>query len=173
MLTGALLALFSGTSVAAEEAAAVAKEVSIGAGLGFIAAAAATAIACVGAGFAVANVGSAAMGLVGEKPEMLGTTLIYLGLAEGIAIYGVIVSLLIIQKTPEETHDAIREALKIRDLAILAITEKAAEMAEDAVRQLRERGELPLVVEIPDRFGTKRGPDFLTKYVQEAIGVKM
>ena len=46
-------------------------------------------------------------------------------------------------------------------------------MAEDAVRQLRERGELPLVVEIPDRFGTKRGPDFLTKYVQEAIGVKM
>ena len=98
VLTGALLALFSGTSVAAEEAAAVAKEVSIGAGLGFIAAAAATAIACVGAGFAVANVGSAAMGLVGEKPEMLGTTLIYLGLAEGIAIYGVIVSLLIIQK---------------------------------------------------------------------------
>ena len=99
VLTGALLALFSGTSVAAEEAAAVAKEVSIGAGLGFIAAAAATAIACVGAGFAVANVGSAAMGLVGEKPEMLGTTLIYLGLAEGIAIYGVIVSLLIIQKS--------------------------------------------------------------------------
>ena len=38
------------------------------------------------------------MGLVGEKPEMRGTTLSYLGLAEGIAIYGVIVSLLIIQK---------------------------------------------------------------------------
>lgn len=98
VLTGAIIALFSGTSVAADEAVAAASEISIGAGLGFIAAAAATAIACVGAGFAVANVGSAAMGLVGEKPEMLGTTLIYLGLAEGIAIYGVIVSLLIIQK---------------------------------------------------------------------------
>ena len=98
VLTGAIIALFSGTSVAADEAVAAAGEISIGAGLGFIAAAAATAIACVGAGFAVANVGSAAMGLVGEKPEMLGTTLIYLGLAEGIAIYGVIVSLLIIQK---------------------------------------------------------------------------
>ncbi|OUO93701.1 ATP synthase subunit C [Cloacibacillus sp. An23] len=98
VLSGALIALFSGTSVAAEEAVAVAKEISVGAGLGFIGAAAATAIACVGAGIAVANVGSAAMGLVGEKPEMLGTTLIYLGLAEGIAIYGVIVSLLIIQK---------------------------------------------------------------------------
>ncbi len=75
--------------------------------------------------------------------------------------------------TQEETHEAIRAALKMRDLAILAITEKAAELAEDAVRQLRERGELPRVVEIPDRFGTKRGADFLTKYVQEAIGVRM
>ena len=46
-------------------------------------------------------------------------------------------------------------------------------MAEEIIQQLRERGDLPLVVEIPDRFGTKRGPDFLTRYVQEAIGVKM
>lgn len=98
VLTGAVLALLSGTSSAAEEAAAATSAVSIGAGLGFIAAASSTAIACLAAAFAVANVASAAMGLVGEKPEMLGTTLIYLGLAEGIAIYGVIVSLLIIQK---------------------------------------------------------------------------
>ena len=75
--------------------------------------------------------------------------------------------------TPDETYEAVKQALKIRDLAILAITEKAAEMAQDIVQQLRERGDLPLVVEIPDRFGTKRGPDFLTRYVQEAIGVKM
>ncbi|MDO5116157.1 MAG: V-type ATP synthase subunit F [Synergistaceae bacterium] len=75
--------------------------------------------------------------------------------------------------TPEETYDAIVEALKIEGLAILAVTERAAEMAEEILQQLRERGDLPLVVEIPDRFGTKRGPDFLTRYVQEAIGVKM
>lgn len=99
VLTGAALALFSGTSAAAEATeAAAASMVTVGAGLGFIAAACATGIACLGAGFAVANVGSAALGLVGEKPEMLGTTLIYLGLAEGIAIYGVIISLLIIQR---------------------------------------------------------------------------
>lgn len=97
VLTGAVIALTSGASFAAGEAAA-AKEITMGAGLGFIAAAVATSIACLGAGFAVANVGAAALGLVGEKPEMLGTTLIYLGLAEGIAIYGVIISLLIIQR---------------------------------------------------------------------------
>ena len=42
--------------------------------------------------------GAAALGVVSEKPDMLGMTLIYLGLAEGIAIYGVIVSLLILGK---------------------------------------------------------------------------
>lgn len=67
-----------------------------GAGLGFIACALSTGLACLGAGVAVGSVGSAALGLVGEKQEMLGTTLIYLGLAEGIAIYGVIISLLIL-----------------------------------------------------------------------------
>ena len=70
-----------------------------------------------------------------------------------------------------EAHAAFKNRLP--DLAILAITEKAAEMAPDVIQQLRERGELPLLVEIHDRFGTKRGPDFLTRYVQEAIGVKM
>lgn len=67
-----------------------------GAGLGFLASALSTGLACLGAGVAVGSVGSAALGLVGEKPEMLGTTLIYLGLAEGIAIYGVIISLLVL-----------------------------------------------------------------------------
>ena len=75
--------------------------------------------------------------------------------------------------TSDEAFAAIERALKMKDLAILAITERAAEMAPYLIQQLRERGELPLVVEIPDRFGTKRGPDFLTRYVQEAIGVKM
>ena len=79
-------------------AAAVAAPLGSGAGMGFIAAAVSTGLACLGAGLAVSNVGSAALGLVSEKPEMLGTTLIYLGLAEGIAIYGVIVSLLILGK---------------------------------------------------------------------------
>jgi V/A-type H+-transporting ATPase subunit K len=46
----------------------------------------------------VAVVGAAALGVVGEKPELLGSTLIYLGLAEGIAIYGVIIALLILGK---------------------------------------------------------------------------
>ncbi len=79
-------------------AAAEAGAESSASGLGLLGASLATGLACLGAGIAVAVVGAAALGVVGEKPEMLGTTLIYLGLAEGIAIYGVIVSLLILGK---------------------------------------------------------------------------
>jgi V/A-type H+-transporting ATPase subunit K len=67
-------------------------------GLAFIAAAAATAFGCLGAGIAVAYVGAAAVGAVGEKPEVAGRTLIFVGLAEGIAIYGLIIAIMILGK---------------------------------------------------------------------------
>lgn len=92
VFSGAILSLT--THPAFAEAAAA--PLGTGAGLGFLACALSTGLACLGAGVAVGSVGSAALGLVGEKPEMLGTTLIYLGLAEGIAIYGVIISLLVL-----------------------------------------------------------------------------
>jgi V/A-type H+/Na+-transporting ATPase subunit K len=67
-------------------------------GWGFIAAALATGLSSLGAGFAVANVGAAAVGALAEKPELLGRALILVGLAEGIAIYGLIVSILILNR---------------------------------------------------------------------------
>jgi V/A-type H+-transporting ATPase subunit K len=65
---------------------------------GFIAAAISTGLSALGAGVAVSNVGSAAIGAMAEKPEILGRTLIVIGLAEGIAIYGLIVSILILNQ---------------------------------------------------------------------------
>ncbi|MFP5504571.1 MAG: ATP synthase subunit C [Gammaproteobacteria bacterium] len=65
---------------------------------GYLAAALATGLSSLGAGFAVAGVGSAAIGAITEKPELLGRTLIFVGLAEGIAIYGLIVSILILNR---------------------------------------------------------------------------
>ena len=67
-------------------------------GWGFAAAAFSTAIGSVGAGVAVAYVGSAALGAIGEKPELAAKALIYVGLAEGIAIYGLIISIMILGK---------------------------------------------------------------------------
>ena len=52
----------------------------------------------VGAGLAVAKVGTAAVGALAEKPELFGRLLIFIGLAEGIAIYGLIVSILMLNR---------------------------------------------------------------------------
>ena len=65
---------------------------------GFMAAAVAVGASSLGAGIAVALVGSAAMGALSERPEMAGRALIFLGLAEGIAIYGLIVAIMILGK---------------------------------------------------------------------------
>lgn len=62
----------------------------------FISAAIATGMSTIGAAIAVGLVGSSAMGALSEKPEMAGRALIFVGLAEGIAIYGLIVSIMIL-----------------------------------------------------------------------------
>lgn len=61
-----------------------------------LAAALSTAVATIGAGLAVGMTGSAALGTIAERPESFGRALIFVGLAEGIAIYGLIVSFLIL-----------------------------------------------------------------------------
>ncbi len=65
---------------------------------GFMAAALAAGVSSIGAAYAVARVGSAAMGALAEKPELFGRLLIFIGLAEGIAIYGLIISILILNR---------------------------------------------------------------------------
>lgn len=73
-----------------------AQEGSPSSGMGFIAAGLSTGLATIGAGYAVGAVGSSALGAVSEDPRILGKTLIFVGLAEGIAIYGLIVSIMIL-----------------------------------------------------------------------------
>mgnify|MGYP000065568407 FL=1 len=66
--------------------------------IGLLAAALSTGLACVGAGIAVALVASSAIGAISENPSLLGKTIIFAGLAEGIAIYGLIISIMILNK---------------------------------------------------------------------------
>lgn len=93
---GALL-LIAHASLAAEDTAAatIAPDVIR---WGFISAALATGLSALGAAYAVARVGSAAVGALTEKPELLGRVLILVGLAEGIAIYGLIIAILILNR---------------------------------------------------------------------------
>ena len=73
-------------------------EVSDGLGLALIGIGIPTALSTVGAGIAVGPIGAASLAALAEKPEMFGRTLIYLGLAEGIAIYGLVMSILLLDR---------------------------------------------------------------------------
>lgn len=94
----ALTLIFSGTLIgqtayAANEAAAAAGAgLTIGAGLSFLAAALSTSLACIGGGVAVASAASAALGAVSENEKSFGKALIFVGMAEGIPLYGVLIS---------------------------------------------------------------------------------
>jgi len=66
--------------------------------MAFFAAMASVGIACLASAYALARIGSAAMGAMSEKPELGGRAIIFLGMAEGIAIYGLIVAIMILNK---------------------------------------------------------------------------
>ena len=94
------LAIFMpvGTLVAnaAETGTAAAEAVSTGAGLGYIAAALVTGMSTLGAGIAVASAAPAAIGATSEDPKSFGKALIFVVLGEGVALYGLLISILII-----------------------------------------------------------------------------
>jgi len=94
----ALLFMGAQEVMAAPALEAVAGEFTIGQGLGIIGVGIPTALSTIGAGIAVGPIGAASLAVLAEKPEIFGRTLIYLGLAEGIAIYGLVMSILLLDK---------------------------------------------------------------------------
>ena len=94
---GMILSAVAGKNVFAEVAvAATGAGLTLGEGFKYLAAALSTGLATIGTGMAVGSVGSAAIGAVTEDSSILGKTLIFVGMAEGIAIYGMIISILIL-----------------------------------------------------------------------------
>ena len=82
------------TAFAAPDAAAAG--LTVGEGLKFIGAALSTGLSGIGGGIAVASAASAAIGAMSENEKIMGKTLIFVALAEGIALYGLVISILIL-----------------------------------------------------------------------------
>ena len=79
---------------AAETAAA--SGATLATGMGYLAAALVTGLSCIGGGIAVASAASAALGAISEDSSVLGKSLIFVGLAEGVCLYGLIISFMIL-----------------------------------------------------------------------------
>ncbi|MDO5416852.1 MAG: ATP synthase subunit C [Lachnospiraceae bacterium] len=94
MLTCSAL-FFTGNAFAAEEAVSAANPA---AGMICMAAALSTGLSCLGGGIAVSAAASAALGAISEDGSILGKSLIFVGLAEGVCLYGLIISFMIIGK---------------------------------------------------------------------------
>ena len=87
--------MFTGSAFAAETAETAASSV---AGWGYLAAALSTGMSCIGGGIAVSAAASAALGAISEDGSILGKSLIFVGLAEGVCLYGLIISFMILGK---------------------------------------------------------------------------
>lgn len=72
-----------------------------------------------------------------------------------------------------ELKEAIDRALEDKDIGILLLTEKFGKDYPQLIDKVKLDCKLPLIIEIPDRHGTGRKPDFITSYVNEAIGLKL
>lgn len=73
----------------------------------------------------------------------------------------------------DEVREAIQKVLADSGIGIILITEKLSALCPDLVSELKSERIMPLIVEIPDRHGTGRTPDSITRYVREAIGIRI
>ena len=73
----------------------------------------------------------------------------------------------------DELREALESAVADRDIAIILLTEKFGKEFPEIINDIRLHHHTPLLIEIPDRHGTGRKKDFITSYVNEAIGVKL
>lgn len=72
-----------------------------------------------------------------------------------------------------ELKEALDKALADKEIGILLLTEKFGREFPDLLDEIKLERSFPLLIEIPDRHGTGRKKDFITSYVNEAIGLKL
>lgn len=73
----------------------------------------------------------------------------------------------------EELRQALEDTLADKEVGIILLTEKFGREFPDIIDDVKLNHRLPLIIEIPDRHGTGRKADFITSYVNEAIGLKL
>lgn len=73
----------------------------------------------------------------------------------------------------ESLKEELDKVLLNKEIGIVLITEKSSAQFPNIINEIKLERKLPLLVEIPDRHGTGRRADFITSYVNEAIGLKL
>ena len=73
----------------------------------------------------------------------------------------------------DELKAALDRVMADKEIAIVILTEKFGREYPELIDEVRLSRSLPLLIEIPDRHGTRREENFITSYVNEAVGLKI
>lgn len=79
----------------------------------------------------------------------------------------------VVVKGETELKKALEQVLADKEIGIVLLTEKFGRDYPELINGIRLERTFPLFVEIPDRHGSGRRADFITAYVNEAIGLKL
>ena len=79
----------------------------------------------------------------------------------------------IVTKDADETKKALDEAMKMEDVGIVLMTEMAVKQIQETVYDYKLTCKMPLIVEVPDRHATSKISDTISKYLSEAVGIKL
>ena len=73
----------------------------------------------------------------------------------------------------KQLKEELDRVMSDKEIGIVLLTEKFGREYQEMIDEVKLHRKLPLIIEIPDRHGTGRKPDFITSYVNEAIGLKL
>ena len=79
----------------------------------------------------------------------------------------------IVAHEKDELRTAIETAMEDKSVGVILLTERLGREFPDLLNEIKLARTMPLLIEIPDRHGTGRKKDFITSYVNEAIGLKL
>ena len=79
----------------------------------------------------------------------------------------------IVIHTEEEVRRSLKEVMQRSDVAVVLMTHGLVSLCPELIMDYKLNVRQPLIVEIPDRHGAGRTSDSITKYVHDAIGVKI
>ena len=79
----------------------------------------------------------------------------------------------VVAHAPEEVEEALDKAMEMEDVGIVLMTELAVKQCREKVYDYKLNRKTPLIVEIPDRHATSEISETISKYLSEAVGIKL
>ena len=79
----------------------------------------------------------------------------------------------VVAHSREHVEQELDKAVEDKDVAVVLMTEKLVELCHDKVYDIKLNRRRPLIVEIPDRHGNSGVVEYISRYVEEAIGIRL